>query len=298
MSDTDASKKLEGDDQELDELLDSAIADFDKPPGKGAKKKALNEGKSAAQMLPPTDVVNAQESDDKWGEEFLVQVQKQFEQNMKTLLGSEGLEDRGAFDPEQFGVNLQRMAEEANKVLNEQARNPEFTETIAQTLKNLSENAENIDTDIGPNNISEMMEGLGLGAPEVSNEMLPLIQSVMKSFLSKELLYAPIKEITEKYPSWLQEHKDNLDEQDYVSYKKQFQLMEQVCKEFEDEKDEDTEEIKNKRFNKVLGLMEEMQKLGQPPKDLVGEGNPFSLDESALASQLPAGLDPTQCSIM
>ena len=34
------------------------------------------------------------------------------------------------------------MAEEANKVLTEQSRDPEFSSTIAQTLKNLSENTE------------------------------------------------------------------------------------------------------------------------------------------------------------
>lgn len=43
-----------------------------------------------------------------------------------------------------------------------------------------------------------MMEGLGLGGQDMTNDMLPIIQSVMKSFLSKDMLYGPIKEITEK----------------------------------------------------------------------------------------------------
>lgn len=34
--------------------------------------------------------------------------------------------------------------------------------------------------------------------------------------------------------------------------------MEEVCKEFEEEKDGDSEEVKSKRFTKVLGLMEEV----------------------------------------
>lgn len=58
------------------------------------------------------------------------------------------MEDGAAFAPEQFSAQIQKMAEEANKVLNEHAKNPEFSETIAQTLKNLSENADNLEVNI------------------------------------------------------------------------------------------------------------------------------------------------------
>uniref|UniRef100_A0A170Z7T6 Peroxin-19 n=1 Tax=Triatoma infestans TaxID=30076 RepID=A0A170Z7T6_TRIIF len=283
MSDNNPVEKGVEDDRELEELLDSAIEDFDKRP------------KSVKEQTPPAVEVLAE--DDEWGGEFLVEVQKQFEQNMKALFGQEPSEEGATFAPEQFSAQLQKMAQEANKVLNEHAKNPEFSETIAQTLKNLSENADNLETDLGTNNLSAMMEGLGLGSPDVSNEMLPLIQSVMKSFLSKDMLYGPIKEITEKYPTWLQEHKSNLDDKDYESYKKQFHLMEEVCKEFEEEKESDSEEVEKSKIYKSFRTYGRDAKIRPTTKDLVGEGAPFGLDENTLAGQIP-GLDQSQCSVM
>lgn len=46
------------------------------------------------------------------------------------------------FSTENFEEQLRKMADEANKVLTEQSRDPEFSATIAQTLRNLSENTE------------------------------------------------------------------------------------------------------------------------------------------------------------
>jgi len=67
-----------------------------------------------------------------------------------------------------------------------------------------------------------------------------------------------------------------------------------VCIELEKEKEDDTEDIKQHRFECVLKLMTEMQNYGQAPDDLVGgqcslfqfdpEGNPI----------LPPGVDSQQ----
>lgn len=55
--------------------------------------------------------------------------------------------------------------------------------------------------------------------------------------------------------------------------------MQQVCTEFENEKDTDDGPTKNNRFEKILSLMQQMQECGHPPKELAGEAdfmpNPF-----------------------
>ena len=47
--------------------------------------------------------------------------------------------------------------------------------------------------------------------------------------------------------------------------------MQQVCTEFENEKDTDDVSTTNTRFEKILSLMQQMQECGHPPKELAGE---------------------------
>ena len=47
--------------------------------------------------------------------------------------------------------------------------------------------------------------------------------------------------------------------------------MSNIVTEFEAEKEEDSEEVKKQRFERILDTMQEMQELGQPPKEIVGD---------------------------
>lgn len=47
--------------------------------------------------------------------------------------------------------------------------------------------------------------------------------------------------------------------------------MKTIVQEFEQEKPEDSDECKKQRFDRILDTMQEMQELGQPPKEIVGE---------------------------
>uniref|UniRef100_A0A2H1VHM2 Peroxin-19 n=1 Tax=Spodoptera frugiperda TaxID=7108 RepID=A0A2H1VHM2_SPOFR len=78
----------------------------------------------------------------------------------------------------------------------------------------------------------------------------------------------------------------------WAKFEKQQKLMEQVCAELEPEQESDPDDIKRKRFEVVLDLMQKMQDLGQPPTELVGDMGP----PQGFAS--PAVPDAAQCSIM
>ena len=74
-----------------------------------------------------------------------------------------------------------------------------------------------------------------------------------------------------------------------------------VCIEFEKESENDTEDIKKRRFECILKLMTEMQNYGQAPEDLVGEQcSLFQFDpEGNPIVSLPPGIDSQQeCCIM
>lgn len=74
-----------------------------------------------------------------------------------------------------------------------------------------------------------------------------------------------------------------------------------VCIELEKEKEDDTEDVKQRRFECVLKSMTEMQNYGQAPDDLVGEQcSLFQFDsEGNPTIPFPPGVDLQQdCCIM
>lgn len=125
---------------------------------------------------------------------------------------------------------------------------------------------------------------------EGQNTFLPFMQGMMQSLLSKEVLYPSLKEILEKFPGWLQENDQKLSKEDKERFIKQKELMEEVCKELEGEKEDDSVDVRRTRFEKVLTLMQKLQDYGQPPADLVGDVGP-----DLQMGQLPNG---EQCNLM
>ena len=84
-----------------------------------------------------------------------------------------------------------------------------------------------------------------------------------------------------QFPDWLAENKEKLSEDDFKRYSKQHELVDQVCGYYEEAKDVEGP-IENKRFQKILTAMQEMQQCGQPPEALVANGeNPTGFQSSS-----------------
>ena len=123
--------------------------------------------------------------------------------------------------------------------------------------------------------------------PEVQN-VLPMMENMMHSLLSFEVLYPPLKELCNKYPEWLAENRASLKIPDYDKYNKQFEVTLQLCQEFEkhqslkESKTNISEDSQQKHFETVFELMQKMQSYGNPPADIVGEFGaiPYGSDSS------------------
>ena len=102
-----------------------------------------------------------------------------------------------------------------------------------------------------------------------SPDFLPVLESMMKSILSKDLLYPPLKDLCDKYPDWLADNRSHLSETDFDNYNKQYQIAQQLVQTYEQPKED---------FDKVLELMQKMQNYGHPPKELVGNTPPQALN--------------------
>ncbi|KAM3955074.1 peroxisomal biogenesis factor 19 [Aphomia sociella] len=293
MSDNKDIAKNEAD-PELDDLLDSALQDMTK---KDEKKEEQN-GEASGEA--PVNV---------WSEDFLKEAAAQFESNMAAILGNFSGVPEDQISQEQIAQTFAKMAEAAAQVLKPgtaegetaaaeepavQGKVDEVSAAISQTLQNLNTNSENLQNPFSEQDLANMFNNFNMGEGEQEGNMfVPFMQGMMQSLLSKEVLYPSLKDLVEKYPAWLAENKGKIDQAEFERFEKQQALMVQVCAELEPEQESDPEDVKRKRFEKVLDLMQKMQDLGQPPTELVGD---IGAPPAGFAA--PVGQDPSQCSVM
>ncbi|XP_015115214.1 peroxisomal biogenesis factor 19 [Diachasma alloeum] len=292
-----SEEKKSGDqanDAELDDLLNSALEDFNKLPQLVKKEDAPAAATGPSDQDSPEELV-----DETWSQDFIRQTADQFEKNLQSLLEKGGDSD--------ISGSLQQMAQTVANAISSNgpadAEGNEFQAAIAQALKDISATSETLQN-AGPGiteaDLAAMFGQTSLEEP--GGDILPFMQGMMQSLLSKEILYPSLKELVDKYPAWLDEKKESLSQEDLARFTKQFDLMQKVCTELEKEKDDDSDPVKKQQFEKILGLMQEMQNCGQPPEDLVGEQTSlFQFDNDGnpmIGQSLPPGVDPQNCSIM
>ncbi|CAL8326313.1 unnamed protein product [Arctogadus glacialis] len=290
-----------GQDAELDELLDSALDDFDKTsvpssappaadasssPDNGAEKPPLLEDSKFFESLFEGDM--ADQAKDEW------------EKAMSELAQEE---------PELL-QHFHKLSQAAGKVGTDVASQQEFTSCLKNTLSGLAKNATNLQSSgLAGEDLVKTLEGLGLdesgeggdgggGGGADDGNILPIMQSIMQNLLSKEVLYPSLKEITGKYPDWLESNKPSLSPEDYRRYEQQAQIMGDICSEFEKEGAECTDS--DGKFEGILDLMQRLQDLGQPPKELAGDapaGLNFDMESLNLPGVAGAGA-AENCSVM
>ncbi|CRL01474.1 CLUMA_CG014477, isoform A [Clunio marinus] len=275
-------------DDELDELLDSALEDFDTVATK-------NEASSSSSKKKSDDEVEDPPMETLWNDEFIAQQAKMFEKQMGDIFGAGDKE----VTPEQLNLGFQRIAEAAALAVDPNSSqlpqvDPAFTQSISDVLKGLSEGQENLQQPFSTDDIAGMFGNVNLNESGDNNAFLPFMQGMMQSLLSAEVLLPSLKEIVTKYPAWLAENGSKITADEKERYENQLKLMQEVCGELEKEKANDSAEVKKERFNIVLDRMQKMQELGQPPSDLVGDGAENVIPNLADGS-LPTG---DQCSIM
>ncbi|KAF7490125.1 Peroxisomal biogenesis factor 19 [Sarcoptes scabiei] len=94
--------------------------------------------------------------------------------------------------------------------------------------------------------------------------LMPMMETMMKNILSKDLLYPTLSDLKSKYPTYLAENKLNLSDEDYERYQKQSKIINQICEAYE--KEENDDEPTN--LDTIVNLMQSMQTLGLPPEEL------------------------------
>lgn len=122
-----------------------------------------------------------------------------------------------------------------------------------------------------------------------SQDMESIVETMMQQLLSKDILHEPMKEIGERYPKWLEDHKASLNKEEYDRYFHQYELIKQLNEVYESDPS---------NFTKIVDLMQKMQECGQPPNEIVQELAP-DFDLASLGQLSPEMLDSQEkCCIM
>ena len=78
--------------------------------------------------------------------------------------------------------------------------------------------------------LDKLFDDMRLGPPPVGGEdsLLPMMETMMQSLLSKDLLYPAIRDLADKYPGWLAEKGGQLAPEELEKFKRQYELSKQV----------------------------------------------------------------------
>jgi len=186
--------------QEIDAILDAALDDLDddddEPPSSGA---AMSEA-SAKRGVPDSE------------EETLTDVGG-LNDMLKQLFEGHA----GDADDDAFGAMMQEMQKHIQTEIH--AQHPESGTDVDRTISRLMEdmasmgNAEDDDPTGDPRMMEEMMKEFEKMRGDWNAD--DMIDGMMGQLLSKDLMYEPMKQVTELFPEWLQENKSKLSEEDY-----------------------------------------------------------------------------------
>ena len=180
-----------------------------------------------------------------------------------------------------------------------QPKSNNFEETLRRTMNRLetSDTAATAATSTTTNNKSEedlladllrSLDPSGSSAsldpnnPQGNSELSSLFLSMMEQLTHKDLLYAPMKELDDKFPTYLSTHQSTLPKAEYTRFTRQQSIVKEIVSKFEERGYSDDDPACREY---IWERMQRMQGEGAPPEDLVS--NPFPGMGGAGAGGMP-----------
>ncbi|ORZ07857.1 Pex19 protein family-domain-containing protein [Absidia repens] len=304
----------QNDDSDLDDLLDDVLDDFN---GLSTKEK---EAAATSKQPTTTTTAVAEEQPEQEGQGSSMDdmldddaFAKQLQAGMEELMGNmdKDPEMKAAFEKVWGSLDPTAMAAQANEEAAKSTSTPRaapaaaaapgaaggasFQDTIAQTMNKLKDSSKQVDSSINEEGedafmaeLMKQMEGLTEGG-----DFENVLEGMMSQLMSKEMLYEPMKDLVEKYPSWLKDNKDKTEKAQYEKYEQQFDMCKKIVAEYEAPGFDENNEQQAK---KIMDMMTKMQDLGQPPAALLEDMAPgMNFDNP---QGMPDMKDLENCTIM
>lgn len=224
---------------------------------------------SARPRPQPSQIQEDSHDDLNMSETAAAEFRKQLEEQMAALMGSEDeslemqreirilMQDLVGVSDVEKALETNPAAPPTDTLRSEQP----FQETIRRTVERMQASGEKAETasasedpdDILAQMLREMQNG---GSDDASNEegFSKMLMNMMEQLTNKEILYEPMKELHDKFPSWMREHESSVEETDLVRYREQERLAGEIVGKF-DEKGYTDSDPDDREF-----IVERMQK--------------------------------------
>ncbi|KAI0328775.1 Pex19-domain-containing protein [Cubamyces sp. BRFM 1775] len=145
-----------------------------------------------------------------------------------------------------------------------------FQESVKKMMEKLKESDRKADEAIvKEEDLEDMFSRLvkDVEGTETEEEFQGLLENMMSALMSKDILYEPLKELNDKYPTYLKDNASKISAEDHKRYTSQSKVVAQIVAIFESPNfDQDD----TKMGVKVAELMQEMQEFGSPPSEIMG----------------------------
>jgi peroxin-19 len=223
--------------------------------------------------------------------------QKQFEDIMKEMSS-----EMGGANPLDAVEHMQHVPETiAAKDKEEEKKTPtaaekSFQETVKKTMERMQSSSQSADTAAASSSqddiLAQMLASMESGGlpgnfgGEGDEDFSKVLMGMMEQLTNKNILYEPMKELDDKFPAWMEKHREKCDKDDLKRYNEQQSLVREIVGRFEkkgysDENPQDREYIveRMQKVRSISSLIEseanvvQMQAAGSPPPDLVGDMN-------------------------
>ncbi|XXH04307.1 hypothetical protein Hte_010721 [Hypoxylon texense] len=289
----DAPDPDEDDLDDLDDMLEefSSIKVDAKAPATTSGPGRPAPGASVASPSAPQAPSSASFSDDDplggLGDFSEEEFQKQLQAGMAELMS--GLEDSpdmqaqfenifkglGEDTAQGAGGGTSSIPKSSEKAAADLSQDASFQETIRRTMARMQESgdqataaatAEGSEDDF----IAEMMKAMKDIPSEGGSEedFSKMLMGMMEQLTNKDILYEPMKELNDKFPSWMDKNKETLAKDDLKRYQEQQVLVAEMVAKFEEPTYADSNAADREY---IVDRMQKMQAAGSPPQDLVGD---------------------------
>lgn len=261
-------------DEILDKPFKSASTEDTTPPVKVEPQNDITQEELTKQIDENMSALFGEQYKDPKAKEQLTKMMDQLAQNFDV----DNLVQKDGETLEQLAGSLGKaqVGKSSTESKEPQEGETEFSKIMASTMKRLKEQNSKVDQSIkeeqqkqkSPEDLlADLMQEFSLdGAGEGDFDITKSLADMVLKLTTKEMLYDPMKNLTIKYPKWLEENQEKASKEDLERYQAQNKYVHEIIELYEnptydDNNPQDREEVSIK--------LEALQAAGLPPQELM-----------------------------
>jgi peroxin-19 len=160
---------------------------------------------------------------------------KQFEDIMKEMSVEMGGANPLAADPPHVSTDKDtgKTKEEPTPEAAAKAEKS-FQETIKKTMERMQNSGDAAGAAAASSSQDDMLaQSGGFGGEGNDEDFSKVLMGMMEQLTNREILYEPMKELNDKFPAWMEKHREGVEEGDMKRYKEQQVLVKEITERFE-----------------------------------------------------------------